>query len=87
MFGFNVFNFITELVSEYGAESPRIIGEEKQDEPDTFMKECVERFDNEFEFLIYFGVTKNFVGHPAKPNISKNIRYGITYILYIYINI
>ena len=57
--------------------------ERKKAEPDTFMKECVGRFDNDLEFLIYFGVAKKSVGHPAKPNICKDIVLSII-IQYIY---
>lgn len=49
--------------------------EELHENFNDFTRECVERLDSELEYIIYFGVAKQSVGHPCKPNTSKSFTY------------
>ena len=46
----------------------RVIGKDESADSESFMKKCVENFNDEFENIIYYGVQRQRIDHPSKPN-------------------
>lgn len=49
-----------------------MLGKNTSGDPESFMRDCVEKFEDEYENMLYFGVAKQRIDHPPKPNKGKN---------------